>query len=309
MHSLQKKCDTHDTLLLIDCDTFNTPPLRKFRIIYNNKKPLASHALPTKGLKKLRASGSAQFTPKHFKTITKKIRKTDNNALIYIIDLRQEYHGFVKTRNKASLPLCWYKSSMNCINWDKERHSIKDAEWEELEQLALQGISQLYIKDTEEWPAFGEPILIAPSKSCSLYVQKVFTEKQLVTQSNAHYKRFYVPDHQAPTHQEIDEFVTFIHSISDDAWLHFHCRAGVGRTTTFLTLYDMLKNAYTVSADDIIKRQSLLSNYDLTDFKKDPIMAKLKKVRLKLLYDFYGYVRAQSPHFTVPFSEWIQHSS
>ena len=47
-------------------------------------------------------------------------------------------------------------------------------------------------------------------------------------------------------------------------WAHFHCRAGKGRTTTFLVLYDMLRNAGRVSLKDIVDRQSVLAgDYDL----------------------------------------------
>lgn len=41
--------------------------------------------------------------------------------------------------------------------------------------------------------------------------------------------------------ENIDEFIKLYKSLPKDAWLHFHCEAGKGRTTTFLAMYDMMK--------------------------------------------------------------------
>jgi hypothetical protein len=52
--------------------------------------------------------------------------------------------------------------------------------------------------------------------------------------------------------------------LPENAWAHFHCEAGLGRTTTFMVLYDMLRNANRVSLEDIVQRQKILSHgYDV----------------------------------------------
>lgn len=306
MNQLQQRCNAHDTLLLGDfSDAILPPPLRNFRIVHNNREVVSKKGLCGEGLEKVHASGSAQFTPDHFKKIRKRIHTHKPDALIHVVDLRQEHHGFIKSHNKAHFPICWYKSSMNCINWNKDRQTIKDTEMEELRQLLAQEKTQIFIKDSREWPLFGEPVTIPPTQSFSVYIKNALTEKQFVTSTGTRYKRFYIADHLAPTTQEVDAFVIFAQQLPENAWLHFHCRAGKGRTTTFLALYDMMHNAQILDADTIIKRQSALADYNLMGSDPNYVVAKLKKERLKLLYAFHRYAREQAPQFKVPFSEWF----
>jgi protein-tyrosine phosphatase len=305
LNSLQKKCDEHTTLLVSDCSqNLIAPPLNNFRIIHNNAAPLTKKALSAHGLEKLHASGSAQFNHDHLKKITKKIRKLNPTAPIYVVDLRQEYHGFLGSQNQTSFPISWYKSSMNCINWNKYRTKIKDTETVELNKLREQGTAQLYIKNAKEWPLFGEPVIQKPTLSFSLYIQQAYTEKHLVNQEKHNYKRFYVADRQAPTPQEVNRFINFAKNIPPNAWLHFHCRAGLGRTTTFLIMYDMMHNAHILDANTIIQRQELLNKYPVTELRGDPILKKFKIERLTFLHDFYHYTHKHAPDFSLSFSEW-----
>lgn len=54
-------------------------------------------------------------------------------------------------------------------------------------------------------------------------------------------------------------FITFVNNQPENSWLHFHCKAGIGRTTTFMIMYDIMKNCNDVSLYDIITRQVILS--------------------------------------------------
>ncbi|MBU3197100.1 hypothetical protein KPL26_10470 [Clostridium algidicarnis] len=65
----------------------------------------------------------------------------------------------------------------------------------------------------------------------------------------------------------VDCFVSLVKSQPKNTWLHFHCKQGIGSTTTFMIMYDMIKNAHHVTADDIIKRQLLLANFDESHIK------------------------------------------
>lgn len=303
--ALQKQCDAHDTLIVGDFTrNFSCPPLRRLRIIPHSTDLLKSKKLSTTGLTTLRASGSSQFTPKHLKTIFNKICKIDNKACIYIVDIRQEHHGFVRSKNKASFPICWYKSSMNCINWNKEKKEIKETEREELDSLKDQKSVQVYIKDSEEWPVFGEPVTLKPKHSFSLYIKDAYTEKEIITDLGGRYKRFHVADRQHPSDHQVDAFVNFIKSAPKNAWFHFHCRAGKGRTTTFLVMYDMMHNARKLTAEEIMERQSILADYKLTGGHSNPLINNLKISRLNFLHAFYQYAREQAPHFAIPFSAW-----
>ena len=71
---------------------------------------------------------------------------------------------------------------------------------------------------------------------------QVLTEAELAAQKGVMYVRFTATDHLWPDAGEIERFRRFVKTLPKDAWLHFHCVAGEGRTTAFMTMYDMLKN-------------------------------------------------------------------
>ena len=66
------------------------------------------------------------------------------------------------------------------------------------------------------------------------------------------YCRFPTTDHVRPRDTEVDAFVAFASTLPTDTWLHFHCRGGDGRTTTFLVMHDTMHNAPGVSIEDIL---------------------------------------------------------
>ena len=54
-------------------------------------------------------------------------------------------------------------------------------------------------------------------------------------------------------------FINFVKSLPKESLrLHFHCAAGEGRSTTFLVMYDMMRNSTKVKLQDIFLRQYLL---------------------------------------------------
>ena len=83
---------------------------------------------------------------------------------------------------------------------------------------------------------------------------QVLTEAELAAQKGVMYVRFTATDHLWPDAGEIERFRRFVKTLPKDAWLHFHCVAGEGRTTAFMTMYDMLKKP-DVPYEDIVLRQ------------------------------------------------------
>ena len=63
----------------------------------------------------------------------------------------------------------------------------------------------------------------------------------------------------------IPKIIKFVENQPKGSWLHFHCKEGIGRTTTFMIMYDIIKNNKTVSLNDIITRQVLLSGMNPED--------------------------------------------
>ena len=74
-------------------------------------------------------------------------------------------------------------------------------------------------------------------------VDSVMTEKEFVESQGIKYHRIPVMDYSAPTVQNVDDFLSFYKSLPKNAWIHAHCEAGVGRTTMFLSMIDMINNA------------------------------------------------------------------
>lgn len=102
----------------------------------------------------------------------------------------------------------------------------------------------------------------------SILVERSYSEYTLCI-NNLFYIRMPVTDDQLPKENTINDFIKFVQNTPKDSYLHFHCKAGVGRTTTFMILYDIMKNYNTVPLNDIIIRQvklGHLNNKELLDF-------------------------------------------
>jgi protein-tyrosine phosphatase len=106
----------------------------------------------------------------------------------------------------------------------------------------------------------------------------------------------------------VDRFILAVRALPADGWVHFHCRAGKGRTTTFITLYDMLRNAGRVSLEDIVHRQSLLiGDYNLLELAgQSGWKAGLASERADFVRAFYDYARANPGGSQQMWSEWLK---
>jgi hypothetical protein len=228
----------------------------------------------------LNASASGQFSAQELEQLFEAIPVAKKN--VWIIDLRQESHGFIN-----GVPKSWY-TYRNTANFDKSAAQILRLEKNLLAQFRKQPEVQVYeLKKSSDGAALGEN----PSTFHTMLVQ---SEQQLVQTKGAQYKRFYVLDHHKPSDITVDQFISFIKDqVQADDWVHFHCRGGKGRSSTFIAMYDMILNAHNTKFDDIIKRQVEMGNIrlDLTSINAE----KLWKLdastdRYKFLKQFYTYV-------------------
>ncbi len=243
----------------------------------------------------LRASASGQFSGDELCNLLTAIPAIKSQ--IWIIDLRQESHGFID-----GIPVSWYLAK-NGGNINKSSTQIQKEETKLLFELSKQKSVAVYkiIKLGGGKVSFGPATTMIP--------ELVETEQQLVTSHGANYKRIYVLDHNKPDDREVDQFINFIRKVKPQDWLHFHCRGGKGRSSTFIVMYDIIRNGHNSSLDKIIQRQVKLGNIQLD---KLPIghdkqwKSAASKQRYEFLQKFYKYVLDSNGYRKGTWSSWNQ---
>ena len=71
----------------------------------------------------------------------------------------------------------------------------------------------------------------------------VISEEEEAKKHNFEYKKVNIGSTFVSSDEDIDKIVAFYDSVSENAWLHFHCSHGKGRTSIMLVMLDTMKNA------------------------------------------------------------------
>lgn len=232
----------------------------------------ANNVPSIKGLDKLNASGSAEFTSNSLDII-----KSSIGRKFVVVDLRQESHGFL---NGSAISWLSLKNDLN--------KGLSQPEVVKKEDALLSSL-----KLSTSIKPFNSP--------GNIVINSVSNEETLVKSKDLDYVRFAVTDEESPTDDVVDDFVKYISSLPSDTWLHFHCKEGQGRTTTFLSMYDMMKNSKDVSFDDIIFRQFLLGRENLL---QHPLTHPTQ--RESLLTNFYRYTKENEDNFKTSWTDWLK---
>lgn len=234
------------------------------------------------------ASGSAQFSAE---TLPQMLQAIPDEKVV-IVDLREEPHGFA-----GGTAVSWY-GEHNWLNRGKGLKEIAVDEKIRLEALQKRGISVVHRRYKEKTIRFEPTVRVTT---------QAMTEEELAKRHGVGYYRLPVTDHLRPSDKAVDAFVAFVKGLPQDTWLHFHCFAGKGRTTTFLTMYDMMKSAKNEDIAKIIKRQRSLGGTNLMEI---PDMEHWRgpgiEERSRFIQDFYRYCR-ENASFSISWSEWVNH--
>lgn len=245
---------------------------------------------PTLGLRELHLIGSGQFSASGLAGALQRFPDTK----FTVIDLRQESHGFL------------------------DGHAIDVFHHDILENVGkspaqIESIQAHLLANLTRHPATAPYVLQITSdntrldKSHSTYhpVHGVLSEKTLVHEYGQDYERVYVQNYTIPEDAEVDRFLSVLRQIPSTHWIYFHCRAGVGRTTLFMAMVDMLHNAKQLSFDEIIARQHAIGGKNLLQLPRpDSFKYTLNVARIQFLRDFYHYAREEGLQSDRQWQDW-----
>lgn len=243
------------------------------------------------GMASLKLSGSGQFS---WPTLNAAI--THMNEPVWIVDLRQESHGFLNGR-----PVSWY-GNQNAENDNKTLEQIMVDEKAKLSVLRQNSVVTVYQIEQKENG------VIQTSFPRKINVLKIETQPMLLARMQVPYVRIPVRDHFRPTNEMVDRFIALMLKKTDDVWIHYHCRAGKGRTTTFMVMHDIIHNAKKVSLEDIIKRHHLIGGSNLFGPPrpgKAEFAIKAAQERKQFIEQFYEYARDKRGYPEQSWTAWL----
>ena len=233
-----------------------------FRKTSDEINNIVSKKINLTGLKNLNISGSGQFSENSLSTIKKNI---DNDLPITVVDLREESHGFI---NGIAIS---FENKLNNANKGLNLSEVLNTEVNMLNSIELKVPVKFYNDNNTVIP------------------EKVSNESCITSEFDLNYLRIPVTDGHIPNNVMVNYFIEFVENLSTNTWLHFHCKEGIGRTTTFMIMYDIMKNFNEVSLEDIINRQVLISNMKETDTKNF-----YSGEKYNFLKDFYNTYREKT---------------
>lgn len=255
------------------------------------------------------ASGSAEFSASQFQGMLVHIGQTTAKFPLVVMDLRQEPHGLLELQEplngETEIAVGWF-AERDWLDVGKGQPSILLHENHRLDKASkttsLTVYKVLTKSKTEDGIATVTPYPVKPTGTYQ-------TESDFVTKlPNVSYFRLPTTDHCRPRDHEVDQFVALDASFDPTTWLHFHCRAGDGRTTTFMAMHDIIHNAPGDSLQTILARQVSIGGIDLSSMPTDQTIFSypFSRERVKFIEDFYDYVCAAKPSvFKLTWSDWV----
>ena len=239
------------------------------------------------GLADLRMSGSSEFNSVSLAEILAGLPTRQ----VVVVDLRQESHVLLNDR------LVTWEAGEDWANVGMDHGEALRAERDRIKLMTSQRTVGLV--DSKQYD-HGEG-----SSGEAARVETVRSEEQLVSSLGLDYERLTVVDHLRPDDEEVDRFVDIVDDLHPEDWVHFHCRAGVGRTSVFMAMFDMLHNADRVSLAEILARQAALPpGRDLNVVAEGPRHVYYAE-RNQFLSAFYDYSKARLAGSRADWSDWI----
>ncbi|AIK96001.1 hypothetical protein [Candidatus Odyssella acanthamoebae] len=259
----------------------------------------ASHQkIDLSGFNDLQISGSGQYSWLELKELVTHIHENHKIPYnkIYIFDFREEPHAFI---NDAAVS--WFYGPLH-IQQNKSPQEVIESELKRVNQVRA---FPTVLINTIEKSADGMP----SAKETGIYqVDIVMREQEAVKSLGVNYVRLPVTDHFRPEERDIDDFLAVIKELPAGSWLHFKCRGGKGRTTTFMTIFDIIQNPK-VDFEEILARQKAIGGTDFATVRPKIGQAWKQRYandRAKLIQVFYEYRHADDGWDKMKFSDWVK---
>ncbi len=137
--------------------------------------------------------------------------------------------------------------------------------------------------------------------------ERVISEQAEAQKHGFEYNNIRIASKSYPSDENVAELLSIFDSLPADAWLHFHCHHGTGRTSVMLVMFDIIKNAPKVALQDIIKRQHLLGSTDLFNTEKWKYGTYTKEQlenRKKFIEQFYAFIVQRKVGGIQQWSDW-----
>lgn len=227
------------------------------------------------GYAETRMSGSSQFG-------LHQLKRLPRNLPLIVVDLRMEAHGFID-----DLPVSFFCPK----NWDRldvPPRELAGQEQRDLKRLKKRGWVKAYRKLPNS-ETIGRPRIIR--------FKRVRTQAEALAHHGIRYERIPIPDHRRPRDEQITQLITLFEAMAAEPhWMHFHCQAGKGRTTTAMIMWDMFQNAGRLALEDILHRNYIYSKIHLDDLRsiEDSYRRPFVEERTLFLRAFYQYCRHRS---------------
>jgi hypothetical protein len=236
----------------------------------------------------LRLSGSSEFDVPGLDHLAAALPRP-----LLIVDLRQESHGFLD-----ATPVVW-RAAKDQGNYGKTPAEAAADEATRLSALRGQTSAQvaLLLKKDKDGG-------VKKSETRTVAYAAVSSEADLAAARGLGYLRLYVTDEMAPDAEQVDRFIAAVQEAPKGTWLHMHCHAGHGRTTTFMVMYALLFGPAGADLEQLAAEQAALGGAELLGKPKKGWQRELYLAREAFLRGFAAYAAANPGGAPMTYSQW-----
>ena len=257
--------------------------------------PEPSYVPSRQGLDGLNISGSSRFSLRQLKALDDFVNQKASGKTKVLIDLRSECHGFLNGHHVS-----WY-GYINWSNIGKHRDEILQEEQQLFKDVIGKTVLAGKIGSSNNF-------VMTDSMWITVTADETKTEKEVMESMGWEYRRVTALDHVFPNDETLDQFLEVYRELPENAWVHFHCQAGRGRTTMYMVFFDMLRNP-DVPMKDIFYRHAKLGGISLyyqgDRANEQPWRVSLFTELYYLAPLLYDYVQANKANgYQVSWSEW-----